>query len=82
MRGLEWIGAIAGIAGAMMIASNTGLSPYGWIGFAISSSTLAVFSYNLKAWGLLSLQICFCATNAVGLWRWLIEPVISAGAGA
>lgn len=76
-RLFEWIGASAGMLGALLIASNTLYSPYGWIAFAVSSVTLLMFAVKLKAWGLLCLQLCFCLTNALGLWRWLIEPAIS-----
>jgi len=27
---LEWVGAICGVLGALIIASNTRLSPWGW----------------------------------------------------
>lgn len=78
LRLIEWLGAAAGMIGALLIASNTIYSPYGWIAFGVSSVSLVVFAVRLKAWGLLSLQLCFCLTNAIGLWRWLIEPALSA----
>jgi len=77
-RILEGVGAVAGIVGAGLIASNTQLSSYGWIGFSISSVTLAAFAIYIRAWWMLAMQICFSITNAVGLWRWLIEPAIAA----
>ena len=82
IRLLEWIGAIAGIAGAMLIASNTPGSAYGWIAFSASSLALTVFALHLRAWGLLCLQLCFCVTNAVGMWRWLIQPTYFAAVGS
>lgn len=78
IRILEGVGAVAGIVGAGLIASNTQLSGYGWIGFSISSVTLAAFAIYIRAWWMLSMQVCFSITNAVGLWRWLIEPAIVA----
>lgn len=75
-RGLEWTGTFFGIAGAVLIASRVEASSLGWILFAISSITLGLFAYRIQAWGLLLLQLCFCATNALGIWRWLIEPAL------
>ena len=40
---LEWVGTLFGIAGAILIAANIPLSPYGWVGFAVSSIALAGF---------------------------------------
>lgn len=77
IRVLECIGAVAGILGAALIASNTAFSGYGWIGFSISSVLLSGFAIYIRAWWMLSMQICFSITNAVGLWRWLIEPALT-----
>lgn len=73
---LEWVGTLFGIAGAILIAANIPLSPYGWVGFAVSSIALAGFALRIRARGLLMLQVCFMCTNALGLWRWLIQPSI------
>lgn len=81
-RWLELIGTIFGIAGAVLIAANIEISGYGWIGFAISSVTMTGFAYMIKAWGLLALQLCFCATNVLGLWRWLIQPALTVAIGS
>lgn len=79
MSALEFIGAGSGIFGALVIASNTAYSPYGWIAFLISSVSLAFFAVHCRTWGLLSLQVCFCATNLIGLWQWLISPSLGQG---
>lgn len=75
---LEAIGTCFGAAGAFLLASNTSWSRYGWIGFGISNFALMGFAYGIQAWGLLLLQVCFCATNALGMWRWLISPALEA----
>lgn len=78
---LEAIGTCFGAAGAFLLASNTSWSRYGWIGFGISNFALMGFAYGIQAWGLLLLQVCFCATNALGMWRWLISPALAAKRG-
>lgn len=70
----EYLGTFAGIVGALLIATNTRHSKYGWIGFSVSSVFLTAFAVQIEAWGLLLLQICFCCTNALGTYRWLIAP--------
>ncbi len=71
---IEMAGSGFGIFGALLIASNTQFSKYGWIGFALSSVLLTGYTYAIQSWGLFALQVCFCLTNAMGLWRWLISP--------
>lgn len=77
----EWTGTVAGILGAAMIASKSRVSPFGWIAFLISSSSLGVFAWLSGAYGLLTLESVFFVTNVVGLWRWLLSPYIQ-GIGA
>lgn len=72
----EWLGTGAGILGAALISSKTRWSPYGWIGFIISSSSLAIYAWMSSAFGLLTLESVFLLTNLVGLWRWLLSPYI------
>lgn len=69
---LEWTGTVCGIAGATLIACNVRLSPWGWWLFLISSLSMAVYAVKIGAYGLMLLNICFVATNCLGLWRvWL-----------
>jgi nicotinamide riboside transporter PnuC len=65
----EWIGAICGIAGAALIASNVRLSPWGWWLFLTSSVSLRIYAAAAGAWGILSLNLCFVLTNLLGLIR-------------
>lgn len=69
---LEWTGTACGIAGATLIASNVRLSPWGWWLFLMSSLSMAVYAVLIGAYGLMLLNICFVATNCLGLVRvWL-----------
>lgn len=79
-RCFEWAGTFFGVSGAALIAARTDISAYGWLAFAASSILLTFFAYRIRAWGLLLLQLCFCCTNGLGLWRWLIEPALASGA--
>ena len=67
---LEWLGAISGVLGALIIASNTRLSPWGWWLFLLSSVSLCGYAVLVQAWGLLLLNACFVGTNLMGLVRW------------
>jgi nicotinamide riboside transporter PnuC len=73
---LEWSGTFTGIAGALLVASNTRHSAWGWVSFLISSTCIAGFAWLTQANGLLLLESCFILTNLLGLWRWLLRPYI------
>lgn len=80
IRGLELVGAVFGIGGALLIATKIPGFEYGWVAFVISSVALTLFAYHIKAWWLLTQQVFFMMTNAIGVWNWLIMPAIKAGA--
>ncbi|ELQ8317916.1 hypothetical protein R2571_006824 [Pseudomonas aeruginosa] len=72
---LEWVGAICGVLGALIIASNTRLSPWGWWLFLLSSVSLCGYAVLAQAWGLLLLNCCFVFTNLTGLVRWWLPSL-------
>lgn len=73
----EWIGSLYGVLGALMISTNTRVSPWGWWLFLVSSLSLCCYAVLAQAWGLLLLNGCFVATNVTGLIRWWY-PAVSA----
>jgi drug/metabolite transporter (DMT)-like permease len=46
----EWIGSICGVLGALMISTNTPVSPWGWWFFLISSLSLCCYAVLAQAW--------------------------------
>lgn len=67
---LKWLGSITGILGALMLASNTSISGYGYILFTISSFILVfVFKSDLP---MLLQQSLFLTINTIGLFQWII----------
>ncbi|HGH3423951.1 nicotinamide mononucleotide transporter [Pseudomonas sp. MAFF 301449] len=71
----EWIGSLCGVLGALMISTNTRVSPWGWWLFLVSSLSLCCYAVLAQAWGLLLLNGCFVATNITGLIRWWYPAV-------
>jgi nicotinamide riboside transporter PnuC len=68
---LEMIGAVCGIAGAILVSLNIPQSKYGFILFLISSILLGVVSWQRKTQYLLTMQMVFLGINIVGVVRWL-----------
>lgn len=69
---LEWAGAITGVIGAGLLATNSAISGFGFIAFLISNLFWIAFAINKRSFGLLSMQVLFTATSLLGVYRWLI----------
>jgi hypothetical protein len=69
---LEWSGAITGVIGAGLLATNTSMSGFGFIAFLISNLFWIAFAITKRSYGLLSMQVLFTATSLLGVYRWLI----------
>jgi len=72
MDSLEWSGAITGMAGAALLATNTEISGLGFVLFLASNACWIAFGLRQRHWGLVSMQAGFTATSLLGIWRWLI----------
>lgn len=71
---IEWIAAITGIAGAILLAANVSWSRYGFVLFLCSSITWSWVAYTTVQPALLANQVVFMAINLLGIWRWLLQP--------
>ena len=67
---LEMIGAVCGIAGAVLVSLNIPQSKYGFVLFLISSVLLGIVSWQRKMQYLLTMQMVFLGINAAGIFRW------------
>ena len=67
---LRWIGTIMGVIGAILVASNTDLSKYGFLAFLVSAILWATVAQIIKDRALLSLQITFMCVDLFGIYRW------------
>ena len=66
---MQWIGAISGLAGAYVLAKNTGNSKWGWFGFLGANIFIGAFAYMIGAHALLLQQIGFTFTSLMGIWK-------------
>lgn len=65
----EWAGAIAGLTGAFLLATNSRVSRYGWILFLLANVCMIVFALLIEKRGLLVQQIGFTLSSMFGLYR-------------
>lgn len=72
MDWVEWLGAISGIGGAVIIALNIGIVGYGYLVFSVSTICYLYVGWKLKRMPLLIMNIIFAGINILGIWRWLL----------
>ena len=72
MSWLEWIGSITGMLGAAILCLNLPISKWGWAVFLISNFSMIAFASSRKLWGLLTQQIFFTGTSALGIARYIV----------
>ena len=70
---LKWIGTALGIAGALWLALHLPSSGWGFILFTGSSSCWIVAAWRMREPSLIALNVVYCAINAVGIYRWLLQ---------
>ena len=69
---VDWFGSLTGLAGAAMLASNTVISPYGWVMFFLSNIAWISHGVKTKTWALVLMQTGFIVTSTVGIVRWVL----------
>ena len=71
---LKWLGAIAGITGAVLIALNIGgtIVGIGFMFFAVSALSWVIAGWRMGEMSLVAMHGVFLAINPVGVWRWLL----------
>lgn len=72
MKLLKYIGEIGGIVGALMVATNTDLSAYGYIFFTSSSVAWTITAFFMKEWSLMRMSLVFTVINFFGLYQWFM----------
>lgn len=68
----EWVGALFGLFGAILVGSNSSWTKYGLLAYLASNFCLIFFGLKHKAWGFLTMQLGFVAAGVFGVYRWFL----------
>lgn len=74
MTPLELTAGAFGILGTLILALNGRHAGWGFVAFLASNAGWIVFAVNHNHLGLLTQNIVFTATSALGVWIWLVRP--------
>ena len=73
----EWLGALSGLVGAFLLATNTKASRYGWWAFLSANIFMVGLAILIDRRGLLLQQLGFTVTSLLGLYRTGFVPRLS-----
>lgn len=72
---LEWVAALFGMAGALLLA--TPVHPaFGFGAFLASNVAWIAYSRRQRVRALLVQQLLFTLTSLIGLWNWWLGPLV------
>lgn len=71
-RVLEWSGALTGLVGSALLATNSDVSGWGFVAFLISNLFWIGFGLMHRMHGMLLMQLGFTATSMIGVYRWML----------
>jgi len=78
---IEWLGALCGMLGAMLLATQFHPA-WGFGAFLASNATWIAFSVRRSLRGLLVQQLVFTLASLVGLWNWWLGPMLLGGSAS
>lgn len=68
---LQWLGCIAGVSGAYLLACNNNKSGWGFVLFLISNGFWIATAILSAMPGMLVQSLAFTITSTLGIYRWL-----------
>lgn len=60
---LEWTGSLSGLAGAVLLATHSRISRYGWLAFLVANLAMIGFALSIHRYGLFIQQLGFMGTS-------------------
>jgi hypothetical protein len=70
LRALRWSASIAAITAALLVASNTEATKWGFVIFAVASALWVAAGLADRIYSLATLNAVLMVINLVGIWRW------------
>lgn len=70
LRALRWSATAAAIAAAILVASNTGATKWGFVIFSLASVLWIGAGLADRIYSLATLNAVLLVVNLVGIWRW------------
>lgn len=74
---LGWLGAVLGPVGAILLALNIQISPFGYVFFLVGSASWVIYAASRRDKPVLVQSLQFTVINVVGLYNWVLVPYLA-----
>jgi hypothetical protein len=78
---LQYIGAITGMIGALLMALNIPASRFAYVAYLASTIAWLVYGWMSDIPGLVLMQSVFFVTTLIGLWKWFPRTSLKRAGG-
>lgn len=76
LGGSQAVGALFGIAGALILAVPGVPAQWGFAAFLVSNVAWLIFGGSGRFWGLMVQQGVFLVASLIGIWNWWLGPLL------
>ena len=76
---IEISAALFGILGTLLLAFRSSWAGWGFVAYLVSNFGWLVFSWEHGHAFLFVQQVAFTASSLVGIWMWLVRPLVRGG---
>lgn len=73
---IEAFGSFFGLLGTLMLALKRPWSGWAFAVYLVSNVCWLIFGYSNNHWFFFAQQIGFLVTSLIGLWVWVIDPLL------
>lgn len=70
---LQWGGCLLALTGAVMVASNSRVSRFGFLFFLAGNVAWVSYGILINAPGLVTKELGFTLINMLGVWSWFLR---------
>ena len=78
---MQWMGCALGVAGSYVLARNDRFSGWGFVAYLGSNAAWFMYGWVNNVPALAIQHTFFAVISSFGVWRWLVLPRMTAGAG-
>ena len=76
MNAVELLAAACGLMGTLLLATKGKWAGWGFVAFLASNAGWLAFAYAHGHWAMLVQQLGFTVSSLVGIWVWLLAPLL------
>lgn len=73
---IELTAAAFGVLGTVLLALRGPRAGWGFVAYLVSNAGWIGFAWIHGHWGMLAQQLAFTVSSLVGVWVWLVKPML------